>query len=169
MGTLSWPREVRSGIGSGTKREFNPLPVCAFAGIFSAILTRKKDGGGDDFCALSLQRERCPETALCLFAPTYPPSFFTRRRATGVLVGALGAAADGSLSRAQSSTQPKEEAPCTSASQAGGLDLRRLHSGSGFRGRLGTGRRTGRSLPGLSRKRESPGEESPNSAGQCAG
>ena len=38
-----------------------------------------------------------------------------------------------------------------------------------FRGRLETGRRTGRSLPEFLRKRGLPGEESPNSAGQCAG
>jgi len=37
-----------------------------------------------------------------------------------------------------------------------------------FRGKLSTGRRTGRSLP-EAWETGSPGEESPNSAGQCAG
>ncbi len=43
---------------------------------------------------------------------------FTRRRAAGFLAGALGAAAAGSLTWAQTSVQPKEEAPCTSPNQA---------------------------------------------------
>jgi len=38
-----------------------------------------------------------------------------------------------------------------------------------IRGKLTTGRRTGRSLPAGWRKLAPPGEESPNSAGQCAG
>ena len=44
-------------------------------------------------------------------------SLFTRRHAAGVLVGALGAAAAGSLSWAQTAPQPKEEAPCASPNQ----------------------------------------------------
>jgi activator of HSP90 ATPase len=43
---------------------------------------------------------------------------FTRRQATRVLVATLGAAAAGSFTQAQTSEQPKEEAPCTSANQA---------------------------------------------------
>ena len=38
-----------------------------------------------------------------------------------------------------------------------------------IRGKLNPGRRTGRSRPAALRKRGPPGEESPNSAGQCAG
>jgi activator of HSP90 ATPase len=43
---------------------------------------------------------------------------FTRRHATRILVATLGAAAAGSFTQAQTSEQPKEEAPCTSANQA---------------------------------------------------
>lgn len=42
----------------------------------------------------------------------------TRRRATGVLVGALGAAAAGSLTWGQTAPQPMEEKPGSSANQA---------------------------------------------------
>src|SRR5579863_5976064 len=45
-------------------------------------------------------------------------SHLSRRHATGALVGALGAADAGSLGLAQTTTQPKEEAPCTSPNQA---------------------------------------------------
>ncbi len=43
---------------------------------------------------------------------------FSRRHATRVLVATLGAATAGSFSKAQTTEQPKEEAPCTSANQA---------------------------------------------------
>ena len=46
------------------------------------------------------------------------PTVFSRRRAISVLVAAVGAVAARSFTQAQTSQQPKEEQPCTSANQA---------------------------------------------------